>query len=109
MRVIMAAVFGMKHGPKTGGRLRNPGHFFISKDGYKMVWNPYNSQRFIAEHILIAEKALGRRLKRGEVVHHWNGVKTDNRNSNLLICTQSYHRGLHERMARLYQQEHFGG
>ena len=49
-------------------------------------------------HILIAEKILGRRLKKGEVVHHINMNKADNRNSNLLICTQSYHRWIHHQM-----------
>jgi len=37
-------------------------------------------------------------LKFNEIVHHINEKKDDNRNSNLLICSKSYHTWLHHKI-----------
>lgn len=84
-----------RHSRWKGGIIRNGNGYtdILQSDG-----------KYRREHILIAEKALGRSLRVGEVVHHINGIKHDNRPSNLLICKNSYHRELHERMSLLYQK-----
>lgn len=65
------------------------GYVIIKKNGIKQY-----------EHIILAEKALGRKLPKGAQVHHMNETPWDNFTSfNLVICpSQSYHRLLHERM-----------
>ena len=51
--------------------------------------------RKIGEHRLIVEQREGRRLTSGEVVHHVNGDKFDNRPENLVVVTRAEHRRLH--------------
>ena len=76
------------------------------KNGYVMIRT--KDRGYVPEHVLIIEKVLGRRLKYfgqshrdNETVHHVNGVKTDNQNRNLLVCTHGYHVTLHHRMRRV--------
>lgn len=75
----------------------------VKGNGYVYVYAPDHPRAVcgrVPEHVLVAERALGRFLKDNEVVHHINEIKTDNQNSNLLICTGTYHRWLHGQMRR---------
>lgn len=70
------------------------------KDGYIMILNPSfktgtpaDERRYIFEHRAIMEKTLGRRLGYQEIVHHKNGIKTDNRLENLELVLRKTHFG----------------
>jgi len=73
----------------NNGRMRTSG-------GYIAVRVPDDhhlrqAHGYAYEHDIVAEQTLGRRLAKGEVVHHKNGQRDDNRPENLEVATRSDH------------------
>ena len=65
------------------------GRYIEPEKGYVMIRNPKHPRArqngYVLEHLLIAEKLLGRPLRENEEVHHKNRIKTDNRPENLQV------------------------
>lgn len=73
--------------------------------GYVLVSAPSHPREhsgYVLEHILVAEKKIGRYLGPDECVHHINENKQDNRPENLLITTVSGHAHLHQGYKKMY-------
>lgn len=89
---------GMSRGPKRGikycsrtcmNRARHMGGF-LDKNGYRVI---SINGRQTYEHTIEMERMLGRELRRGETVHHRNGLRDDNRIENLELWSSRHGRG----------------
>lgn len=75
------------------------GNTSVEAGGYRWIRLSVGTWR--REHVVIAEGVLGRRLRKGEVVHHIDQNGLNNEPSNLLICTAGYHTQLHNKIRKL--------
>lgn len=66
--------------------------FFINKKGY-----PTNKVTRRPVHKEVAEKKIGRPLRKHEVVHHKDGNKRNFRRKNLRVTSRSHHSKLHSK------------
>lgn len=74
-------VRGKEHHSWKGGKTISQGYAFIRLPEHSNA----RSNGYIAEHRLVMEKHIGRKLKPTEEVHHINHNKLDNRIENLML------------------------
>lgn len=92
---------GLKQDP------RNVGNTYINNNGYVEVWvgkhtDDKSAGGYQKEHRILMELLVGRRLSRKEIVHHIDGDKTNNKETNLLLCSGDFdHRKVHGQLERI--------
>lgn len=99
-RALMFIKTGPDHHCWKGGRSSSAPYEFLKVPDHPRA----DSRGYVQEHILIAEKAVGRLLPRSIEVHHVDGNPKHNTNSNLVVCQDhSYHMLIHQR-TRAYRE-----
>lgn len=63
---------------------------FMDKNGYRVI---VYSGKQIAEHRVVMERHIGRKLTKDETVHHVNGIRDDNRIGNLELWSSRHGKG----------------
>lgn len=84
-----------RSGTWTGGRKNSvEGYVLIKLPSNHSMYVMANSDGYVLEHRLVVALAIGRALTSDEIVHHKNGIKSDNRLENLeLLQRDQYHPG----------------
>ena len=80
---------GSNNGNWNGGKIMMNGYIAVRSPKH-----PFNHGGYVFEHRLIMEKVLNRYLKQSEVVHHINGIQTDNRRKNLIVMIKAKHHNI---------------
>ena len=78
----------------------NLGKGRYTKEGYILIYYPNhpnaNGDGYVREHRKVMSDYLGRPLEAYEIVHHKNGIRSDNRIENLELLTRITHPTGHE-------------
>ena len=90
-----------------GGRRKHGGYVEILLQPDDFFYPMTDKTHYVREHRLVMAKSLGRNLHPWEVVHHKNGIRTDNRIENLQLISDLGHKQLtmlENRIAKLEQK-----
>ncbi len=98
---------GVKKTPETLEKLKNAlprsakhhawkGGKTVNDRGYVLV-KEQDSKKYVREHRVIVERALGRKLSSSEHIHHIDGDKKNNKLNNLMVVSREQHMAIHKK------------
>jgi hypothetical protein len=96
-----------QRGPDRKSNRGGPGNRYVDRDGYVIVYAPDHPwprrSTNVAEHVMVMELHLGRRIRRNECVHHKDEDRQNNDLSNLELKTRGAHSSEHRRKDVMYR------
>jgi len=107
---MMGNTYGFKKGSKMnvgegnpmwkGGVIYRQGYKFIKDRKHRFA----NGKGYVRNSLIVMEKKLGRSLKKGEIIHHINGNKLDDKPENLyLFKNNAYHTSYERNLKTTYK------
>lgn len=78
---------GSKNGKWKGGRYVRGGYVYVKAEDHPRA----DQFGYVPEHILIWEQYHGKAVPPSHVIHHLNGIKSDNRPANLKALLEKRH------------------
>ena len=91
-----------KHPGWKGGRRNTYGYWEIKISEDDHLYSMVSKVGYVREHRYVMAKHLGRVLSGKEIVHHLNGIRTDNRVENLALTSYTKHE--HQTLLKLAQK-----
>lgn len=82
---------GANHSRWSNGSRIKRGYVLVHLEKGDPMWAMADRNGWILEHRLIVARRIGRPLHQGEIVHHINGIKSDNRDNNLQLLIEKKH------------------
>lgn len=82
---------GSNHPRWSGGHRVKHGYVLVHLEKGDPMRAMADRSGWVLEHRLVVARLLGRLLQQGEIVHHINGIKSDNRDSNLQLLVEKKH------------------
>jgi len=74
---------------------------YKNSQGYRFIKIGIHKGEYEAEHRIVMEKYLGRKLKRNEIIHHIDGNRLNNKIDNLILCSLREHFKIHYSLMKI--------
>lgn len=90
LRRLRRALTGRDNANYRGGKIVNKGYVMLLRPGHHRAVK-FGSSEYVPRCVVVAERKLGRKLKKSEIVHHKDRNKRNDHPSNLKVVDKRKH------------------